>query len=301
MTDEPAISVVISTFDRADLLADVLDSLGAQVDPPPFEVVVIDDGSPDHTPAVLHERARALPLVVERQANAGLAAARNRGVELSRAPLVAFLDDDALCGPTWLTDLLPAFDNADVGAVAGRVLLRFESSPPSWLTEEVRSYLSEYDLGLEPLDMAPPEFPRGCHCGVRREIWDRIGGFDPSLGFHGGQLVPNEEKEFFLRVYDAGHRIVYWPAATIEHRIQPERLTRDWFSRRAHGQGVGDSLLADTAAGPAALAREAVRATRAAPILAKSLATGRGSLNARVWWSYCRGRVDGLRLRRATA
>ena len=90
------LSVVVPTYNRAPVLARCLDALAAQ-DPPPGEVVVVDDGSTDDTPAILAERGESIRVV--RQDNGGRAAAKNAGVEAARGDVVLFLDDDVIATP----------------------------------------------------------------------------------------------------------------------------------------------------------------------------------------------------------
>ena len=89
------VSVVIPSYNRAPVLARCLDALADQ-DPAPGEVVVVDDGSTDATPAVLAERDWTR---VVRRANGGRAAAKNSGVEAARGDVVLFLDDDVIATP----------------------------------------------------------------------------------------------------------------------------------------------------------------------------------------------------------
>jgi hypothetical protein len=96
----------------------------------------------------------------------------------------------------------------------------------------------------------------------------------------------------------AGGLLVYAPDAAVLHRVGGDRLTKRWFLRRAFAQGVSDELLREPARGvrrALRLAREAVRCGRAAPILARRLVEGRGPVDARIWMSYCRGRMAALR------
>lgn len=88
---EPRISVVIPAFNREKTIGRAIESALAQTRPP-FEIIVVDDGSSDSTAAVVTAFRDSVRYV--RQPNAGASAARNRGVELAGAPWVAFLDSD---------------------------------------------------------------------------------------------------------------------------------------------------------------------------------------------------------------
>ena len=97
-----AVSVVIPAHNRRALLREVLAAAGAQAGAPPFEIVVVDDGSTDGSSEGLEDLALPVPLRVVRQPNRGPAAARNRGVAAARGALVAFLGDDTVPAPDWL-------------------------------------------------------------------------------------------------------------------------------------------------------------------------------------------------------
>jgi glycosyltransferase involved in cell wall biosynthesis len=96
------VSVVIPTHNRLEVLAEVLQALQFQEGPPPFEVVVVDDGSTDGTADWLRHRTFDLPLRVLTQENRGPAAARNTGVAVAAGEWVAFLGDDTVPAPGWL-------------------------------------------------------------------------------------------------------------------------------------------------------------------------------------------------------
>ena len=96
------VSVVIPTHNRLEVLTEVLSALVRQEGAPPFEVVVVDDGSTDGTAEWLRNRTFDLALRVFTQENRGPAAARNTGVAVAAGRLVAFLGDDTVPAVGWL-------------------------------------------------------------------------------------------------------------------------------------------------------------------------------------------------------
>lgn len=288
------LSVIIPTYNRSEMLIDVLSGLLSQdADPARFEVIVLDDGSTDDTASIVgtYERG-ALTLRYVHQENAGLNNARNHAARVAEGPLLAYLDDDVRVPPDYVSQVLAAFEaNPDADAMAGRILLDLEASPPPWLTGGLRLYLSEFDRGDTPEVLSPPEYPRGANFAVRADTLERLGGFHPLLDRRGGSLISGGEQELFQRLHAAGGVIVSWPAAWVHHRVPAERLTLDWFRRRAQAQGTSDALLEGTRRSAATIGREIVRAARTLPILARGVATGKGTVNARLWVAYCRGRA----------
>jgi len=116
----PAVSVVIPVKDRADELRACLTSL-QQLDYPrqQLEIVVVDDGSSDHTPAVAREMGALL--VASGAVAGGPALARNRGAQAASGEILAFIDSDCIASPQWLMELLPVFAKSKVAAVGGLV------------------------------------------------------------------------------------------------------------------------------------------------------------------------------------
>jgi glycosyltransferase involved in cell wall biosynthesis len=292
------LSVVIPTRGRADRLRACLASLAAARSPEGgWEVLVVDDGSEPPLEQQLAPLANAGPPVrFVRQAPEGLNAARNRGVGEARGEAIAFLDDDTLVDPDWACAMAAAFADPGCDAVAGRVLLRLEGAAPSWLTPKLRRYLAEYDQGDVGRPVSGDPVPVGANCAVRRTAWSSAGGFAAGLDRAGGSLLSNGDTEFFRRLLDHGAGIRYVPQARVEHCVAPERLTRQFFCRRAYAQGASDALLTVAAGGRVgSLVREAVRAGRSAPIAARGVIEGRGATTAHFWIQYCRGRMAVIR------
>jgi glycosyltransferase involved in cell wall biosynthesis len=103
---EPRLSVIIPTFNRPRLVQEAIESVLGQDVGPPFEIVVVDDGSTGETRDALQRFGRAIRYA--RQDNLGLNPARNHGLRLAQGDLVALLDDDDIWLPFKTRTLLPA-------------------------------------------------------------------------------------------------------------------------------------------------------------------------------------------------
>lgn len=284
MPSAPRLSVIVPSRDRPGLLQDCLESVRAQ-GAPGLEVIVVDDGSSVALDAV----AAAAGAWCVRQPPLGLNAARDAGVARARAPLVAFLDDDVTVAAGWAEAMVAAAEHG-ADAVAGRVELDLRAPSPRWLTPELRGYLSEYAVGSEPGWIAGPPLPVGANCAVRREMFDRVGGFRAGLDRVDDSLLSAGDTEFFWRVRAAGGRLRYAPDALAVHRIGPERLTLSYFRRRARAQGASDGVYGIPwerwprlwpLKWPARVAAE----------LAGGLLRGHGPVPALLYVDYCRGRI----------
>ncbi len=241
----PATSVVVCTRDRSQALTSTCQAL-LDLETPSggWEVLIVDNGSRDDTPAVARRFADAAPglvRIVEERSGA-LSVARNTGFRQARGELVAYLDDDAIPEPQWLSALVEVLRQDGVLVAGGPVEPLFDAPPPPWVTPFL-PYLSAWDRGTEIHELAYAEYPRGANMGFRREVFERFGGFSPRFGRRPGSLLSCEEIELCLRVERGGGRILYAPSARVRHRTPASRVTPLWLERRFGAQGQSEALL----------------------------------------------------------
>jgi glycosyltransferase involved in cell wall biosynthesis len=177
MTSGPLFSVIIPTFNRADLLLDAVTSVLEQTFRD-FEIVVVDDGSTDETRSLLRPYDDRIRYFY--QENAGVSAARNRGIAESRGKYLAFLDSDDLFAPRMLEEAKRTFArHPEAGAVfTAEVDLDSRGRPGRVVTKKSPGIFFT-PPGMISIDTRIGSGRPGI---VRREWVERLGGFDESLG-----------------------------------------------------------------------------------------------------------------------
>jgi glycosyltransferase involved in cell wall biosynthesis len=245
----PAISAIVCTFNRRDVLVDALEALTRQDLPQrDYEVIVVDNNSTDGTQEVIRDRfSRVLNLRVVEERKQGLASARNAGVRACRSPIAAFTDDDSLVPADWLRRLLRLFETLDPppGVVGGEVEPIFEAERPSWLCDELLQPLSaglHWSKEARYLDVKQREWLCEVNAAYRVEPLLAAGGFPENLGRVGDNLMSNEGFVGMV-LQHAGHGLYYDPRIVVRHRIPATRLNRSWFRRRMFWQGVSEAAV----------------------------------------------------------
>lgn len=225
MDETPVVSVIVPARDAAATIGRAVDALLAQDLHEPFEIVVVDNGSRDDTAAIAAGRGSRVRLVDSRAAAArgaggdlSAAAARNAGLQVARAPVVAFTDADCFPVRGWLRAGLAAMESADL--VQGPVVP--DPGAPRGAFDRT-------------LDFPGPTawFPTA-NLFVRRALVDAAGGFvqvGPDADRSGEPL--GEDTLLAWTVQRAGGRAAFAADAVVHHAVFPRRA-RDYvlYTRR---------------------------------------------------------------------
>ncbi|MCW5548777.1 MAG: glycosyltransferase family 2 protein [Opitutaceae bacterium] len=247
----PRVTVIICTYNRADLLRQTLAGV-AQQDYPAgeLEVLVIDNNSRDATPAVVAEFAGTPhPPRHVRETAQGLDHARNRGLAEARGDILLFADDDILVEPDWVRQMAAPFAGDDVhriGCVGGEVVPVFPDGLPDWIREWHAPLAFRQDAGPVP----PPHSPMGANFAFPRRVFEKVGPFAAGLDRKGAALFGGGDAEMVRRVRAAGYEVWFAPAAKVLHQMPASRTTFRYAAR--HAFDSARSRVADRAGRPGA-------------------------------------------------
>jgi glycosyltransferase involved in cell wall biosynthesis len=240
-------SIVIATYKRAAVLEDTLDSL-SRLDPgAPWEVIVVDNNSPDDTRQIVDAAASGFPVPLHYtfEREQGRSAALNCGFRLAKGDIIVTTDDDVRVAPDWLNRIEAGLESQRCDYVGGRVLPLWEGPTPKWLPTtngQLWAVIALLDYGREPLRFGT-RVPLGVNMAMRRGALERAGGFDPRIGRKAGTLLGQEVREWCLRARAQGLTGYYIPDMAVQHIIPSDRLTKRYFRRWFYWRGISRAML----------------------------------------------------------
>lgn len=201
-SNRASVSAIITAYNHAAYIADAVASVRSQTTPP-SEIVIVDDGSTDETPAIVD--GLGADIRYDRQTNLGEGSARNRGIELVRGDVVAFLDADDAWPSHRLQTLLQALAD-DVEIVCGRG----------------RAFREDTWVDAQAAATDRPEghmMSFGCSL-IRRRVFDRVGAIDTARTL-------SVDLDWFLRCRELAVSIVVINDVVLLYRRHDRNMTND--------------------------------------------------------------------------
>jgi len=176
---------------------------------------------------------------------------RHRGLKEARSDILVYADDDIEATDGWLSAICEAFADPGVSLLGGNCLPKFAETPPSWL---LKLWQRPYLMGNAIPDLSIFELPGemrehdpfhvwGCNFSIRKKVLMDAGGFHPDgmpedlIRFRG-----DGETHVSKYIVESGLKCIFHPKATVYHVITKERMTMEYFRKRAFNQGVSDSF-----------------------------------------------------------
>ena len=245
------LSIVVATYNRSQSLLRTLRSVVGQTAPAEqWECVVVNTNSTDDTEAVFADFAAAHPtfdLKIVTETKQGLSNARNCGIAASVGDYIAIVDDDETLEDSFVESYIEFFDSFPTAmAAGGAVKACYESARPRWMSRFTEQMIANpLDLDIAVTLFPQNRVPAGGNMAFRREVFDRVGLFNPQLGRNGKSLVGGEENDLFARLRRAGELLYFVPNAAIFHHIPDSKLTDDYFDRLSYNVGVSKRLRAE--------------------------------------------------------
>ncbi len=233
----PKLSIVICTFNRADLLEFCLDSLAKQsAQPKDFEVIVVANNCTDSTGDVVDRAKDTLTdLRLVQEPRQGLSHARNRGAIEVKSDWIFYLDDDALADEDLVKNAISFIQEVGGDVFGGQYKPWYHFGKPEWFKDEYGSSSLSHDS--RTVLSSKREFLSGGVFCLRTSVFQKFGGFDPILGMNGTQIGYGEETEYQKLLRAGGVKIWYDPALLIHHVVKPQLLFVDWHLKAGWALG----------------------------------------------------------------
>ena len=210
------VSVVIISHNEGEHLRRTAESLSPTL-PPGGEIIVVDDGSTDHSTDFLADGYDRVTLLRPAE-RLGVARARNFGAERARGQVLVFSDAHVAVPRDWLGPLVAQLERPEVGAVAPAIsIMRPTPVESTGYGQKWRdASLGVEWLGRQSPDPHPVPLLCGCFLAMRRDVFAATGGFDSGMIVWG-----SEDAELSLRLWTLGYECWVVPGVDVEHYFRP--------------------------------------------------------------------------------
>ena len=248
-------SVGIPTLGRKEHLIEALHSIINQESKYFYDVFVLDNECDQGIENIVIDMAdkTTTPVQYLPVPYIGLHNGRHAAVAASKNDVVVLVDDDIVAAPGWLEALGQAFEDSSVHLATGPIQPLYECTPPDWLKSFWKiqedgskwcGYLSLIDFGKTRKEI-DPVFVFGANFAIRKETLLTLGGFNPDgVPWECRRYRGDGETAVSVKARAQGFKAIYQPSAQIQHKVPKERMTIEYFKKRAYLQGISDSFTA---------------------------------------------------------
>ncbi|SEM29596.1 Glycosyltransferase, GT2 family [Syntrophus gentianae] len=245
MSSSPFVSIIIPTYNRAQMLPVTLDSFLSQDYPSDrYEIIIMDNNSRDTTREIASRYVDSSAVSVRYlfEKRQGVHYARNSAAKQAKGEILYFTDDDMAADRALLGELVKVFDlYPEVGCATGLVLPSFQKEPPEWVCRFMwNGLLSLTEKDIKGDLIVSENLPvYSCHQAIRRDLFFKAGGFNPENT--AGVWIGDGETGLNIKLRNLGYRFAYTANSIIYHLIPPHRTTLRYLVDRIGNQGYCDS------------------------------------------------------------
>lgn len=220
------VAIIICTHRRPGLLADAIQSLVEQQNPPDaYEVIVVDnDVVPNSDVQKIVENAQEkIPIHYAHESKIGLSYARNKGVKESSAEYICYIDDDAKVNSRYLDVLFGVIKAHKPDICGGPFYPFYQTRKPAWFIDEYGSGL----LGDNARYLTQKEYLSGMNIVFKRSLLCKLGGFKTCLGMYGGKMWYGEETKLMIDAWEVNPqlKVYYEPDLLVYHLVPSSKMT----------------------------------------------------------------------------
>lgn len=214
------VSVIVPAYNAQATIDQTLKALTEQDYSGIYEIIAVDDGSTDQTSQIIRSYSKVKYI---HQANAGPAAARNRGAKEAQGQVLAFTDSDCVPHKDWLSKLTQGFGENNIAVVMGSYGIANSHNPLAVCVYKEILFRHENLLSSFPKVFGSYNF-----C-IRKEVFDQVGGFNASY-----RQASGEDNDLSYKVISAGWRIYFERKALVNH-YHTQALSRYLKEQFRHG------------------------------------------------------------------
>lgn len=232
------ISVVVCTYNRCDLLEQVMHTLISQTYQKELhEIIIIDNNSKDDTPNVSSQLIKNnlgtnIRYILETKQ--GLSHARNRGWKEAKGEYIAYIDDDCKAPEQWLEVASKIINQYSPGVFGGPYYAFYNSPKPEWF----KDIYGSRTWGDEDRILTESELSGG-NIFFKRVLLEETGGFNPELGMKKNRIGYGEETvlQKYIRASKPNESIYYDPSLYVYHLVRNDKMSLRWRFRQQFARG----------------------------------------------------------------